>query len=174
MIAYTARKIVSLSMLTAAAAVFGCKNAADYPPIGANDPFRPDDEPRALDGMLAQQGANGAREDGTLYAAHFTDGKLNSLGYQKLSAMAYGPETGKLAIYLDMPKGDQFDACQDSVSKALARGGYQAEQYTITAGSNPTASAPAAQGLSSLGKLHGGTGDPTSSPDAATLNPTTH
>ena len=173
----TARKLVSLSILVASAGLFGCKNAndADYPAVGANGNFRPDDEPRALDDILAAQSANGAREDGTLYPAHFTDGKLNSLGYQKLSAMAYGPETGKLAIYLNVPKGEQYAACEDSVTKALNRGGYQGDRFTITAGGNPNVSAPAAQGLAGLGRLHGGTGpgDSAASPNAGTIDPTT-
>ncbi|MGC4033831.1 MAG: hypothetical protein QM754_19280 [Tepidisphaeraceae bacterium] len=111
---HTARIVLSCTALTAAI-VTGCAKS-ELPPIGANDYFRPDDEPRNVDNIFAQQRANGAREDGTLYTQHFTDGKLNSLGYAKLSAMA-GGDNGKLAIFIDVPKGDAYTAAQDSVIK---------------------------------------------------------
>ncbi|MDB5327445.1 MAG: hypothetical protein JWM57_3014 [Phycisphaerales bacterium] len=155
----TFRTTVSLSVLTVAAIMGGCTNG-NHPSPFVNDSFRPDDEARNVDNIFAQQRANGAREDGTLYSQHFTNGKLNSLGYQKLSAMAYGPETGKLAIFLDVPKGDAYETAHDSVAKALARGGIAEDAYTITAGANPGVSAPAEPGLAALAAQHAGSAAP--------------
>ena len=165
-------KFVSVSALVSAAGFLGgCQDGVQYPPVGVNDNFPADDERRALDNMVNQQAANGAREDGTFYACHFTDGRLNSLGYQKLSAMSYGPEIGKLAIYLDVPRGEQYAACQYSIVKAMARGNWPEDHYTITAGQNPDVSAPATASLADLSRQHGGRSDQSSSPDAGVINP---
>lgn len=150
----TLRTTVSLSVLAAAVVMGGCKSDKNPSPF-VNDSFRPDDEARNVDNIFAQQRANAAREDGTFYPQHFTNGKLNSLGYQKLSAMAYGPDAGKLAIFIDIPKGDAYEAAHDSVAKALARGGFAEDGYSITAGANPGVSAPAEQGLAALAAQHG-------------------
>jgi hypothetical protein len=151
---YTARIVLSLSVLSAAV-IGGCKDSGTA--VLTNDQFRPDDEPRNLDMIFAQQTANGAREDGTLYTQHFTHGKLNSLGYAKLSKLTHGDaDTGggkpKLSIYLDVPKGDTYAAAQDSVIKALANAGIADDGYSITAGANPNLSNPAVQGLAGLAK----------------------
>lgn len=170
---YTARKIVSLSALAAAfigaPIMGGCANN-ELPPIGANERFQADDTPRDVDYIFAQQQANGARDDGTLYPQHFTGGKLNSLGYAKLSAMTYGKQDGKLAIFIDVPKGEPYAAAQDSVMKALTRGGMKEDEYTITAGPNLGVSSPAAPGLNSMSKLHGGA-DAGAAADAASAAP---
>ena len=162
----TLRITLSLSVLTVAAVMGGCNDGTHTSPF-VNDQFRPDDEARNVDNIFAQQKANAAREDGTFYAQHFTDGKLNSLGYQKLSAMAYGPAGGKLAIFIDLPKGDAYDTANVSVTKALARGGIAEDQYVVMAGPNPALSTPAVQGLSALAAQHAGT------TATGTINPTT-
>ncbi|HEX8324305.1 MAG TPA: hypothetical protein VF595_10365 [Tepidisphaeraceae bacterium] len=162
---YTTRIVISLSALAAAALLCGCANDK-LPPISANDRFLPDDAPRPVDHIFAQQRANGAREDGTLYPQHFSGGRLNSLGYAKLSAMSQDPSAGKLMVYLDVPKGDAFWAAQDSVMKALARGGYAEDGYTIASGPNPNLGTPAAVGLSGLAKQRGPDG--ATGPDSGT------
>lgn len=151
------RITLSLSLLAAAAVMGGCKSTPQTTAF-INDQFRPDDEARNVDNVFAQQRANAAREDGTLYSQHFTGGKLNSLGYQKLSAMAYGPSAGKLAIYIDLPKNEGFDAAKEDVAKALTRGGLTENEYAINAGPNLGLSTPAEPGVKALEKLHAGSG----------------
>ena len=150
---YTARIALSLSTL-AVAAIVGCKDSGTTPFI--NDQFQADDAPRSVDLLMAQQTANGAREDGTFYASHFSNGKLNSLGYAKLSKMAHGDADGqtKLAIFIDL-KGDAFTAASDSVTAAMTHAGYASDAFTITSGFNPNVGASAEQGLRGLSKQSG-------------------
>ena len=150
---YTARIALSLSTF-AVAAIVGCKDSGTTPFI--NDQFPADDAPRSVDLLMAQQTANAAREDGTFYASHFTAGRLNSLGYAKLSKMAHGDADGqaKLAIFIDL-KGDAFTAAHDSLTDALTKAGYASDAFSITAGANPNVGAPAVSGLRALDKQSG-------------------
>lgn len=169
---HTARILLSCSALTAAI-LTGCAKS-DLPSPSANDYFRPDNEPRAVDNIFAVQRANAAREDGTLHAQHFTDWKLNGLGYAKLSDMTQDPN-GLYVIYLDLPRGDtgytadetartnyvRYSHARDSVVKALARGGVKEEQYKLIDGPNPNVGGSAADSLDGLAKQKkdGGAGD---------------
>jgi len=160
---HTARKTFSIAIF-AAALMVGCDN--NVKPFQAmNDGFAPDDQPRAMDAMYAQQTANGARQDGTLYPMHFTDGQLNSLGYRKLASMVYGPENGKLAVYLDVPNDAGYAACETSVTTYLTQKGLASNAYSITAGANPNGGTPAVQGLNGLDQQQksGGTDNSASS-----------
>ena len=153
---YTARTTARLALglsTFAVAALMGCKGSGTTPFI--NDQFQADDAPRSVDLIMAQQNANGAREDGTLYGHHFTNGKLNSLGYAKLSKVAHGEaDSGKLAIYIDL-KGDAYAVASDNVRDTLTNAGYASETFTITAGANPGVGASADKSLKALDKQSG-------------------
>lgn len=142
---------VSILAFALTAAVVGCKSESK-PKWSINDDFQPDNQPRHLDGYYNQQVANGARQDGTLYAHHFTGGELNALGQQKLDAMLYGPDVGKLAIYLSIEKDAQYASRESSVVTFLANKGLASNTFEITPGANPAASAPAVHGLVGLEK----------------------
>ena len=166
---HTTRKTFSI-VIFAAGILVGCEGQSK-PALSVNDVFVPDDQPRSLDALYAQQTANGAREDGTLYPQHFTDGQLNSLGYRKLAAMLYGPETGKLAVYLDVPSDAGYAACESSVTTYLTQKGLASNAFTITAGANPNTGAPAAPGLAALAKQSksGGAAGDSASADAGAM-----
>ena len=171
MTTHTARKIFSI-VIFAAGILAGCEGSP--PPFQSiNDQFKADDEPRAMDGLYKEQTAIAARQDGTLYPQHFTDGQLNSLGYSKLAAMTYGPEAGKLAIYLDIPNDTTYASCESSVTTYLTQRGLASNGYMVTAGPNPNVGSPAALGLAGLAKQEKTSGDVTSS-DASNSTAETH
>ncbi len=148
----------------AAAIVIGC-NGQSKPKWSINDSFQADNEPRAIDAYHNQQTANGARADGTLYAGHFTGGNLNSLGQQKLSAMLYGPERGKVSIYLDVPKDADYASRESSVVTFLSNKGMASNAFEVTPGANPNGGTPAVQGLKGLAKQSGGDAGSSASSD---------
>lgn len=155
------RILMSLSFV--AAVVIGCENG-EKPKLSINDHFAPDTEPRSMHGVFAQQHANGARQDGTLYAHHFTGNELNSLGRQKLELMTSGAERGPVGIYLDIPKDNAYGPRESAVVAFVSTKGLASDAYSITAGPNPNLSTPAVQGLNGLAKQQESSAD--ASPEA--------
>jgi hypothetical protein len=141
---------LKIAAVALAALAIGCNT--DTHKVGINDQFRPDSEARSVDNIFAQQKAIAAREDGQLYAAHFKDGELNSLGYAKLDAMLTPNEMGLLNVYLNVPKDSLYGPRESAVVAYLANKGYASNAYNITAGYNPNNGTPAAQGLRGLSK----------------------
>src|SRR4051812_14440078 len=65
--------------------------------------FPPDNDMRRSRQFMNVQATAGAREDLTLGAQHFTGGKLNSLGSQKLARIVPDGNDGDVIVYLDVP-----------------------------------------------------------------------
>lgn len=143
------RILMSLSFV--AAVVIGCESE-NKPKLSVNDHFEADTAPRSVQGLFAQQQANGARQDGTLYAHHFTGNELNSLGRQKLELMTSGAERGPVAIYLDLAKDNTYGARESAVVAFVSSKGLASDAYSITPGANPNLGTPAVQGLNGLSK----------------------
>lgn len=141
----------SFVIATVVLLAWGCSKD-NKPKWSVNDHFRPDDEPRSVQQIFAQQHANGAREDGMLYSVHFTGGELNSLGLQKLNAILNGSQHGPVNIYLNIPKDSLYAQCEASVVAQLSARGLASNSYTLTPGENPNLSKPAAGGLRGLQK----------------------
>lgn len=140
-----------LVIVTAVLLAAGCSEG-NKPRWSVNDHFRPDDEPRSVQQIFAQQHANGARDDGMLYSVHFTGGELNSLGLQKLNTMLSGPEHGVVNIYLKIPQDSLYAQREASVVAQLSAKGLASNSYTLTPGENPNLGTPAAGGLRGLQK----------------------
>jgi len=140
-----------LAVTTATVLLAGCQQSKRSMQ-GMNDKFEPDDKPRSVTAIFDQQHRNGARQDGMLYAGHFTDGELNSLGRQKLDMMTSGPERGIVNVYMSVPKDNAYAARESSVIAFLSTKGLASNSYTLTAGDNPGTGAPAVQGLNGLAK----------------------
>jgi hypothetical protein len=142
---------IRLSIVAFAAVIAaGCAN--EKPKLSINDHFMPDNQPRAEQTIFAQQTANGARADGTLYSHHFTAGELNSLGRQKLESMTRGRELGMINIYLDVAKDDAYNSRESAVIAYLSHKGLASTNYAITQGANPALGSPVAPGLKGLAK----------------------
>jgi hypothetical protein len=162
---HTLCKYLNVIIFTVTLLAAGCAKQEKIK-LSVNDNFRPDDEPRSVDAIWRQQTANAARADGTLYAHHFTGAALNGLGKQKIDSAFYGPDAGKVALYIDVAKDVTYGAREQSVLDYLTHKGLAAEAYTVTAGPNLTAGTPAAQGLKALESQNSGTTE-SASPTAA-------
>ncbi len=142
---------ILLAVAIATVLIAGCKSDRQST-VWINDQFEPDNAPRATHNIFEQQTRIGARQDGTLYASHFTDGELNSLGVQKLDLATAGPERGVVNIYLSIPKDNAYAARESSVIAFLSNKGLASNSYTLNAGDNPGLGTPAVQGLNGLAK----------------------
>ncbi|HEY0007402.1 MAG TPA: hypothetical protein VGB55_01655 [Tepidisphaeraceae bacterium] len=140
---------VELSLLSlVAVAAIGCKSETNS--FAMNDQFQPDNEPRQVHNIFHQQAAIGNREDGQLYAVHFNEGELNSLGRAKLDSMTRPGDARKMHVYLDVPKDSTYGPREAAVISYLSEKGLASNSYNLTAGANPNLSAPAAQSLKGL------------------------
>jgi len=162
---YTLRKYLNAFIFTGTLLAVGCSKQ-EKPKWSVNDHFRPDDEPRSVDAIWRQQTANAARADGTLYTQHFTGASLNSLGKQKINSAFYGPDAGKVALFIDVPKDAEYGPREQSVVDYLTEKKLAGEAYSVTAGPNPTGGTPAGQGLKGLTNQGGAGAAPAAAPAA--------
>lgn len=132
-------------------AITGCKSNDCRP----GDQFMSDDAQRDVWNATNAQAAAGARADGMLRPAHFSDGSLNSLGQEKLELMLR-PESGgalPLVVYMNLPADDaQRKSRRNSVESYLVKLGLQAGQFKIEDGLNPAAVNAAAPLIQALPK----------------------
>jgi hypothetical protein len=133
--------LASLSLLS----VLGCDDKASF------KEFFPNGE-RKTDQMIDAQTAAGARADATLHDFHFTGGKLNSLGEEKLDMMVPQQADQDLVVYVDLPKDDGNDARKTAVSDYLHYRGMDATHVKLVDGPNPGTRALSAEGLARISK----------------------
>jgi hypothetical protein len=142
---------LSIQLIGTAAAIAlgaGCANDTGY-----SDNFFKNSDHEQVRAVLDQQVVNGAKEDATLYAAHFDGNKLNSLGQRKLEMMADGPVDRDIVVYLDLRTDDAATAARrDAVTAYLVGGGFEASHVKIEAGANPNVTSPAAGNLARYAK----------------------
>jgi hypothetical protein len=135
---------------TAAAIALGAGCAND---TGYSDNFFKNNDHEQVRAVLDRQEINGAKEDATIYAAHFEGSKLNSLGQRKLEMIADGPVDRDIVVYLDLRADDAATAARrDAVTAYLVGGGFDASHVKIEAGSNPNVTSPAAGNLARYAK----------------------
>src|SRR5437868_6472685 len=100
--------------------------------------FARESEIHDMDRFAAAQSAAGARQDGMLYAHHFSGGELNSLRRSKLHLMTLDkPVTEPLAIYLNTTNDPLAHERESAVSKYLQEHGLTASDMQIKMGANP-------------------------------------
>jgi len=106
------------------------------------------------------QRANGAREDGNLLAAHFTEDAVNSLGRAKLDAMLSDDEVVRPVTVHMEPASDQAASMRrmESVTAYLKDNGLTDSQIRFVTGLNERSYHPSAPNLANLSKTD--TGDP--------------
>jgi hypothetical protein len=139
----------------AAASFTGCtrsvKHETSYELFGAEN------EVKDMDRFAAAQSAAGARQDGMLYAHHFSGTELNSLGRSKLHLMATDkPATEPLAVYLNTANDPLSADRQSAISKYLTGHGLAAADIQVKTGLNPNASYAASSGLIRFSKTESG------------------
>ena len=116
--------------------------------------------------FVTAQAAIGARDDATLRAMHFDDGRLNSLGRQKLDLMTQDEDASQgIVVYLDLPPDGPVKVARDSITDFLKSLGVADAQIRFEEGPNPSASAPA---LRSIDGLHQLSDDKKDSKDSST------
>ncbi len=132
----------------------GCKHTKEE-----QSKFFPDQKKSTVREYVSVQAANGAREDGTLYARHFDNGSLNRLGKQKLSLMlGHDSSARPLTIYLvNVGQGDVLEKRKQAIRDFLKDGLRPDEKVEFVLGANPTTVHPAADSMSRLSKTESGT-----------------
>ena len=113
-----------------------------------------------MDRFAAAQSAAGARQDGMLYAHHFSGAELNSLGRSKLHLMAEDkPATEPLAVYVNTTNDPLAHERETAVEKYLKEHGLSASDVQIKMGANPKATYSASAALGRLSKTESGTAE---------------
>jgi hypothetical protein len=136
-----------LALLGGCASEKGSSDASARRPAEA---FRKPDEVSDVARINALQISAGARTDATLRAYHFRDGKLNSLGREKLESIA-GSEADRdgqaLVVYLDVPAAAEHESLanvrQEAVARYLREHGLAEDAFRIERGHNPSNTFPA-------------------------------
>ena len=143
-------------LLIAGAALAGCKEEVSH------QLFARETEIHDMDRFAAAQSAAGARQDGMLYAQHFSGAELNSLGRSKLHLMALDkPSTEPLAVYLNTTNDPLAHERESAVGKYLQEQGLAAADVQIKMGANPNAGSPSASALIRYSKTESGTAEGT-------------
>lgn len=154
--------------ITLAAALAGAGCAEHTQPTTE---FPEDGSLRPHQRMADIQRANGARGDGNLYAAHFTDDALNSLGRVKVDAMMRDEESVRPLTVHMAPLADRDALLRriESVTAYLKDNGLTDSQMHFVSGLNNESYHPSAQGLANLRKMESDVpvGDPASGAPAA-------
>ena len=140
--------VMKLSFLAALAAC-GCAEhtqpSMDFPDEGTVRPHQR---------MAEIQRSTGARHDGNLYASHFTDDALNSLGRAKLDSMLSDDESIRpLTIHM-APTADRSALMRriEAVTAYLKDNGLSDQQMHFVSGLNDASYHPAAPALANLHK----------------------
>ncbi len=136
--------------------------------------FQRESEVHDMDRFAAAQSAAGARQDGMLYAHHFSGSELNSLGREKLHLMASDkPATEVLAVYLNTNNDPLAHEREAAISKFLmADHGLASADVQIKMGPNPSASFPAGPALTRLSKTEAGMAEGAADTSAANSSTT--
>jgi hypothetical protein len=140
--------VMKLSFLATLAAC-GCAEhtqpSMDFPAEGTVRPHQR---------MAEIQRSTGARHDGNLYASHFTDDALNSLGRAKLDSMLSDDESVRpLTIHM-APAADRSALMRriEAVTAYLKDNGLSDQQMNFMSGLNDASYHPAAPDLANLRK----------------------
>ena len=146
------RKLTLIAFAFAGVAICGCQQEVSH------KLFERESEIHDMDRFAAAQSAAGARQDGMLYAQHFSGAELNSLGRSKLHLMTQDkPATEPLAVYLNTSNDPLAHERETAIGKYLQEHGLTASDMQIKMGANPNATSPAAAGLMRYSKTESGT-----------------
>ena len=156
---------LTAAILTTLTAVCGCAG-----PKGPDMEFPAEGTIQAPTRVAEIQRAQGARNDGNLYAVHFTDDAVNSLGRAKLDAMMRDDETVRpLTIHLAPADSTVTMRRIESVTAYLKDNGVTESQMRFETGLSGESYHPSAPELANLHKTE--TGDETGAAAAAAPAP---
>jgi len=145
-----------ITLTLAGAALVGCKEEVSH------QLFARENEIHDMDRFAAAQSAAGARQDGMLYAHHFSGGELNSLGRSKLHLMTLDKSaTEPLAVYINTTNDPLAHERETAIGKYLQEQGLASADMQIKMGANPHAGYPSASGLIRYSKTESGAAEGT-------------
>lgn len=134
----------------------GCQNKPKQSPSAMD--FPSPDEVRSVSRVSDAQSAAGARNDATLYPAHFNGRAIGSLGARKLDAMVADDDACEpMTVYVNLDKEDpRTEPRRLAVVAYLKDAGLRDEQIKLADGRNPDVVAPASVGGSRIYKIENG------------------
>ncbi len=145
-------RIIFLTAVPLAALVLGgCNTAGEAP----GETFWSDGDVHSIQRIADVQIARAARNDGMLYATHFSGDDLNSLGRQKVASMLQANDTaGPVVVYLSLGEIDDaaLNGRRASVESYLAARGLREGDWRIENGINPNSASPAADSIAGMAK----------------------
>ena len=147
------RVAINMAVLALLAAA-GCKGEHTDP----NYEFPDAGKFRSYEQMANVQRSTGARADGNLYAYHFTDDSLNSLGRTKVDAMIRNDETIRpVTIHMASAADNAVNMRRiESVTAYLKDNGLTESQMRFETGANAASYHAAAPELANLPKTDSG------------------
>jgi hypothetical protein len=103
--------------------------------LAHNDEFLPNDDNRSWKQFANQQVAAGAQDDASLSAEHFTGGKLNALGREKLGMVMHGPQPA--VVYLGSNDDATNNLRRSAIDEYLKESGAASDALVVKSGFNP-------------------------------------
>ena len=150
-----AMKLTFLATLATLATAWGCAEHTD-----PNYEFPDAGKVRSYQRVAEIQRSQGSREDANLYAAHFTDDALNSLGRAKVDSMIRNDEAVRpVTIHLAGAGGADNAATMrriQSITAYLKDNGIPESQMRFETGANAATYHPSAPELANLSKTDTG------------------
>ena len=134
--------LAAVLLLPAAALVVasaGCDKSGDASADRPDKRMFTDDRRPMINDIMDAYADAGAADDGLLYARHFTDGQLNSLGRDKLAAVVRGSGVaGPVQVNVDLAEGDAMKGQRlAAVRQYLDNAGVDAARVKVVDGPNP-------------------------------------
>jgi hypothetical protein len=134
-------------VLLGAAVITGCTDKSSMTEF-----FGPEDNTRRMHQAAAVQADCGAQEDATLYAFHFTGGRLNSLGAAKLARLVPDDSGAAVNVHLDLSDDELAAQRKEAVATYMRACGVEDAQLKLAMGPNPNLTAASATGLARLSR----------------------
>jgi len=100
-----------------------------------NDDFLPNDDSRSWKQFANLQTAAGAQDDASLSAEHFTGGKLNALGREKLTMVLHGPQPA--VVYLGSNDDATNNLRRSAIDEYLKESSAATDALVVKSGFNP-------------------------------------
>jgi hypothetical protein len=156
----------------------GCKEnkeeKAKQDMLRHNDDFQATDDSRSWKQFANLQSAAGAQEDASLSSEHFTGGKLNALGQEKLKLMMQGG-VQPAVVYLGTADDATTNLRRAAIDEFLRDSGAGTDALVVKSGFNPRLSTPVTENISRMGRAESAGTAPqgTSSPGSTARGGTT-
>jgi hypothetical protein len=148
-------KLLACGIMMGAGFVGGCQSHEEQQEthrkeqqVKASDAFLPNDESRSIRQYVDAQAAAGAQADASLSSQHFTGGKLNSLGRERLKMMLQG--STPVVVYIGATDEATTNLRRSAIDDYLKETGAGPDVLVVKSGYNPRQSTPVTENISRL------------------------